>query len=63
MTYEEISRIPLEYLTNVELNDGTLPGSPHHDPSTGVSAGRAIQHQGADPVREEDGVQRSGRWR
>ena len=33
MTYEEISRIPLEYLTNVELNDGTLPGSPHHDPS------------------------------
>ena len=33
MTYEEISRIPLKYLTNVELNDGTLPGSPDHDPS------------------------------
>jgi sugar phosphate isomerase/epimerase len=33
MTYEEISRIPLKYLTNVELNDGTLPDSPHHDPS------------------------------
>jgi len=33
MTFEEISRIPLRYLTNVELNDGTLPGSPHHDPS------------------------------
>jgi sugar phosphate isomerase/epimerase len=33
MTYEEIRRIPLEYLTNVELNDGTLPGSPNHDPS------------------------------
>jgi len=33
MTYEEISSIPLEYLTNVELNDGTLPGSPHYDPS------------------------------
>lgn len=33
MTYEEISSIPLEYLTNVELNDGTLPGSPNHDPS------------------------------
>jgi len=33
MTYEEISRIPLQYLTNVELNDGTLPGNPDHDPS------------------------------
>jgi len=33
MTYEEISRIPLKYLTNVELNDGTLPGSLNHDPS------------------------------
>jgi sugar phosphate isomerase/epimerase len=33
MTYEEISRIPLKYLTNVELNDGTLPGRPDHDPS------------------------------
>jgi sugar phosphate isomerase/epimerase len=29
----EISRIPLKYLTNVELNDGTLPGSPEHDPA------------------------------
>ena len=33
ITYEEISRIPLPYLINVELNDGTLPGSPRHDPS------------------------------
>jgi sugar phosphate isomerase/epimerase len=33
MTYEAISSIPLKYLTNVELNDGTLPGSPNHDPS------------------------------
>jgi sugar phosphate isomerase/epimerase len=33
MTYEEISCIPLKYLTNVELNDGTLPGSPDYDPS------------------------------
>jgi sugar phosphate isomerase/epimerase len=33
MTYEEINRIPLKHLTNVELNDGTLPGSPDHDPS------------------------------
>lgn len=33
MTYAEISRIPLKYLINVELNDGTLPGSPDHDPS------------------------------
>ncbi len=33
MTFEEISSIPLEYLTGVELNDGTLPGNPNHDPS------------------------------
>jgi len=33
ITYEEISRIPLQYLINPELNDGTLPGSPRHDPS------------------------------
>lgn len=33
MTYEAISSIPLKYLTNVELNDGTLPGSHNHDPS------------------------------
>jgi sugar phosphate isomerase/epimerase len=30
-TYEEISRIPLQYLMNVELNDGNLPGSSQHD--------------------------------
>ena len=33
ITYEEISNIPLQYLINLELNDGTLPGSPKHDPS------------------------------
>jgi len=33
MTYEDISSIPLKHLTNVELNDGTLPGSQHHDPN------------------------------
>ncbi len=33
ISYEEISRIPLQYVINVELNDGTLPGSPRHDPS------------------------------
>jgi sugar phosphate isomerase/epimerase len=33
ITYEEISRIPLRYLINLELNDGTLPGSPRYDPS------------------------------
>jgi sugar phosphate isomerase/epimerase len=33
MTYDEIRSIPLEYLTGVELNDGTLPGNPNHDPS------------------------------
>jgi sugar phosphate isomerase/epimerase len=30
---EEILRIPLKYLINVELNDGTLPGSADYDPS------------------------------
>ena len=33
ITYEEVSRIPLKYLINLELNDGTLSGSPNHDPS------------------------------
>ena len=33
ITYEEVSRIPLKYLFNLELNDGTLPGSPNYDPS------------------------------
>jgi len=33
ITHEEISRIPLPYLVNVELDDGALPGSPLHDPS------------------------------
>jgi sugar phosphate isomerase/epimerase len=32
-TFEDICSIPLKYLTNVELNDGTLPGSPNHDPT------------------------------
>jgi sugar phosphate isomerase/epimerase len=32
MTYDEIRSIPLKHLTNVELNDGTLPGSKNHDP-------------------------------
>ena len=33
ITYEDISNIPLRYLINLELNDGTLPGSPMYDPS------------------------------
>ena len=35
ISYDEISRIPLKYLINVELNDGTLPGSPRYDPDSG----------------------------
>lgn len=31
--YDEIGRIPLNYLVSVELNDGALPGSPLHDPA------------------------------
>ncbi len=30
--FEEISRIPAQYLVSVELNDGLLPGSLVHDP-------------------------------
>jgi len=33
ISYADISRIPLQYVVNVELNDGTLPGSPQHDES------------------------------
>ena len=32
MTFQEISRLPVEHLTCVELNDGILPGNPGHDP-------------------------------
>ena len=31
--FEEIQRIPLQYLFGVELNDGALPGSPLYDPA------------------------------
>jgi sugar phosphate isomerase/epimerase len=31
--YEKVNRIPLRYLINVELNDGTMPGNPNHDAS------------------------------
>jgi len=33
ITNADLSRIPLNYLINIELNDGTLPGSPKHDPT------------------------------
>lgn len=33
ITFEDISRIPLQYLMGIELNDGALPGSPIYDPS------------------------------
>jgi sugar phosphate isomerase/epimerase len=33
ITYDEVSRIPVQYVVNVELNDGTLPTSPRYDPS------------------------------
>ena len=32
-TFEQIRRIPLRYLLNMELNDGSLPGTPDDDPS------------------------------
>lgn len=35
ISYAEISRMPVQYLIGVELNDGTLPGSPRHDPARG----------------------------
>src|SRR6266487_863526 len=33
ITYEEISSIPVQYLINLELNDGNPPGTPRHDPT------------------------------
>ncbi len=33
ISYDQVSRIPSRYLIGAELNDGTLPSSPHHDPS------------------------------
>ena len=33
ISYDEISRMPLRFLVNVELNDGALPRSPMYDPS------------------------------
>lgn len=33
LSHAEISEIPLNYLTSVELNDGILPGHPGHDPN------------------------------
>jgi sugar phosphate isomerase/epimerase len=33
LSCDAIRAIPREYLLGVELDDGTLPGSPHHDPS------------------------------
>ena len=33
MSYDDIRRIPLPHLIGIELNDGTLPGSPRYDPS------------------------------
>jgi sugar phosphate isomerase/epimerase len=32
ITFEEIRRIPLQYLLNFELNDGILPGNPNPEP-------------------------------
>ena len=33
MSYDDVSQVPLQYVINVELNDGGLPGSPMHDAS------------------------------
>jgi sugar phosphate isomerase/epimerase len=33
ISYAEVSRIPLQYLINIELNDGILPGRPRYDPT------------------------------
>jgi sugar phosphate isomerase/epimerase len=33
ISYEAVSKIPLQYLINVELNDGTVPNSPKRDPA------------------------------
>lgn len=33
ISFDEVSRVPLKYLINLELNDGILPGRPGHDQS------------------------------
>jgi sugar phosphate isomerase/epimerase len=61
MTYEQIGRIPARFLTSVELNDGTLPGSPRHDPS-----GRSFCGEGEYDIkgfiRCVNGIGYTGPW-
>jgi sugar phosphate isomerase/epimerase len=45
-TFEQIGRIPLRYLMNVELNDGIPPGFSGHDPSN-----RRLCGQGGYDIR------------
>ena len=37
--YEAIAKIPRRFLVNVELNDGSLPGRPNHDPGARLFCG------------------------
>jgi sugar phosphate isomerase/epimerase len=46
ITYEQLSRLPSQYLINVELNDGTLPGSPKHRPGRFRRQGLYQMYQG-----------------
>ncbi|HVN48318.1 MAG TPA: sugar phosphate isomerase/epimerase [Bacteroidota bacterium] len=39
ITYDEIRTLPPEHLISVELNDGTLPSNPNHDPSNRTFCG------------------------
>jgi sugar phosphate isomerase/epimerase len=42
ITYDELSQLPLQYLVNVELNDGFPPGSPGHDPANRKFCGEGV---------------------
>ena len=62
MTFDEISRIPLQYLFGIELNDGALPGSPLYDPSPrpALLRRRRLRRQGPDPCVQQMGY--TGPW-
>ncbi len=57
--FEEIRRIPLEYLFGVELNDGALPGSRLYDPTRArrYCGEGDFDVKGLIALRPADGVQ------
>jgi len=61
MSFADISRIPLKYLVNIELNDGTLPGSPGYDPANRRFCGEG-QYDIKGLIRCANAMGYSGPW-